>query len=302
MKKLLNIIVIFIIVSTGYTQQQSMYGQYMFNMLNVNPAYAGSRNVGNFNTLVRRQWLDINGSPTTGSFSYDEKLTDRNVSIGGQMYYDNIYTQKRAGVQGYYAYAADMGSSTLSLGMSFGLMNYNANYSRTNPFELGDPLIQQVISAFLPTAGVGAFWSGEHWYVGLSTPNLFKAYKAEMNDASVSFAGKSGHYYLTGGYVFPISDAVVAKPSIMLKSVSGAPLQYDFNMNIWLNDILGLGVSYRTGDAVLGMLELQVNTQLRVGYAYEQKIKVVNTSAHELMMRYEFGGLLSKKVLSPRYY
>jgi hypothetical protein len=73
-------------------------------------------------------------------------------------------------------------------------------------------------------------------------------------------------------------------------------------MNIWLNDILGLGVSYRTGDAVLGMLELQVNTQLRVGYAYEQKIKVVNTSAHELMMRYEFGGLLSKKVLSPRYY
>jgi hypothetical protein len=52
----------------------------------------------------------------------------------------------------------------------------------------------------------------------------------------------------------------------------------------------------------LGMLELQVNTQLRIGYAYEQKINVVNTSAHELMMRYEFGGLLRKKVLSPRYY
>jgi hypothetical protein len=65
-----------------------------------------------------------------------------------------------------------MGSSTLSLGMSFGLMNYNANYLRTNPFDLGDPLTQQIISAFLPTAGVGAFWSGERWYMGLSTPNL----------------------------------------------------------------------------------------------------------------------------------
>lgn len=302
MKKIYIILFLTVTANIGFAQQQSMYGQYMFNMLNVNPAYAGSRNVGNFNTLIRRQWLDITGSPTTGSFSYDERLTDRNISLGGQIYYDNIYTQKRAGVQGYYAYAAEMGGSTLSLGMSFGLMNYNANYLRTNPFDIGDPLTQQIISAFLPTAGVGAFWSGERWYVGLSTPNLFKAYKAEINDKSIRFAGKSGHYYLTGGYIFPISDVVVAKPSVMFKSVSGAPWQYDFNINIWLNDILGLGVSYRTGDAVLGMLELQVNTQLRIGYAYEQKINVVNTSAHELMMRYEFGGLLRKKVLSPRYY
>lgn len=294
--------IVSVALTKGVAQQQSMYGQYMFNMLNVNPAYAGSRNVGNINALVRRQWLDITGSPTTGSFSYDERLSDRNISIGGQMYYDNIYTQKRAGIQGYYAYAAEMGGSTLSLGMSFGVLNYNANYSRTNPFDIGDPLTQQVISAFLPTSGVGAFWSAERWYFGLSTPNLFKAYKAELNDKSVSFAGRSGHYYFTGGYIFPISETVVAKPSVMVKSVGGAPMQFDFNTNIWLSDVLGLGASYRTGDAVLGMVEFQLNTQLRIGYAYEQKIKVVNTSAHELMMRYEFGGLLRKKVLSPRYY
>lgn len=291
-----------ITVISSYGQQQSMYGQYMFNMLNVNPAYAGSRGVGNVNALVRRQWLDINGSPTTGTFSYDERLTNKNISLGGQMYYDNIYTQKRAGIQGYYAYAAEMGSSTLSLGMSFGLLYYNANYSRTNPFDIGDPLTQQVISAFLPTAGLGAYWSAERWYVGLSTPNLFKSYKDQLNSKTVSFAGREGQYYLTGGYIFPMSDAVVIKPSLMIKSVSGAPIQCDFNANIWLNDILGFGASYRTGDAIVGIAEFQVNTQLRIGYAYEQKIKVVNTTAHELMMRYEFGGLLQKKILSPRYY
>ena len=192
--------------------------------------------------------------------------------------------------------------SSLSLGMSFGLLNYNGNYTRTNPLEQGDPLIQQVISAFLPTAGVGAFWSAERWYVGLSTPNLFKSYKDQLNSKAVSFSGREGHYYLTGGYIFSVSEAVVIKPSLMIKSVSGAPIQYDFNTNIWLNDILGFGASYRTGDAIVGIAEFQVNTQLRIGYAYEQKIKVVNTSAHELMMRYEFGGLLQKKILSPRYY
>ena len=302
MKYIYIIFLLAITANTGLAQQQSMYGQYMFNMLNVNPAYAGSRGIGNVNALVRRQWLDINGSPTTGTFSYDERLTNKNTSLGGQMYYDNIYTQKRAGIQGYYAYAAEMGSSTLSLGMSFGVMNYNANYFNTNPFDVGDPLVQQVVSAFLPTAGLGAYWSAERWYLGLSTPNLFKSYKAEMNDKSVSFAGKSGHYYLTGGYVFPLSDMVVVKPSVMLKSVSGVPVQIDFNTNVWFSDVFGLGASYRTGDAMLGMVELQLNTQFRIGYAYEQKIKVVNTSSHELMMRYEFGGLMRKKVLSPRYF
>ena len=302
MKYIYIIFLLAITANTGLAQQQSMYGQYMFNMLNVNPAYAGSRGIGNVNALVRRQWLDINGSPTTGTFSYDERLTNKNTSLGGQMYYDNIYTQKRAGIQGYYAYAAEMGSSTLSLGMSFGVMNYNANYFSTNPFDVGDPLVQQVVSAFLPTAGLGAYWSAERWYLGLSTPNLFKSYKAEMNDKSVSFAGKSGYYYLTGGYVFPLSDMVVVKPSVMLKSVSGVPVQIDFNTNVWFSDVFGLGASYRTGDALLGMVELQLNTQFRIGYAYEQKIKVVNTSSHELMMRYEFGGLMRKKVLSPRYF
>ncbi|MEY2587427.1 MAG: hypothetical protein RLY11_1276 [Bacteroidota bacterium] len=302
MKYIYIIFILAITANTGLAQQQSMYGQYMFNMLNVNPAYAGSRGIGNVNALVRRQWLDINGSPTTGTFSYDERLTNKNTSLGGQMYYDNIYTQKRAGIQGYYAYAAEMGSSTLSLGMSFGVMNYNANYFSTNPFDVGDPLVQQVVSAFLPTAGLGAYWSAERWYLGLSTPNLFKSYKAEMNDKSVSFAGKSGYYYLTGGYVFPLSDMVVVKPSVMLKSVSGVPVQIDFNTNVWFSDVFGLGASYRTGDAMLGMVELQLNTQFRIGYAYEQKIKVVNTSSHELMMRYEFGGLMRKKVLSPRYF
>jgi type IX secretion system PorP/SprF family membrane protein len=195
-----------------------------------------------------------------------------------------------------------MANSTLSLGMSFGVMNYNANYSRTNPFQTGDPALQQVVNAYLPTAGFGALWSGEKWYLGVSSPNLFKSFKSDPNAKSVTLAGKDGHYFITGGYIFSLSDQVVAKPSVMLKSVSGAPLQYDLNMNVWFSDKIGFGASYRTGDAVVGLAEFQLSPLLRLGYAFEQKIKIVNTTSHELMMRYELGGLLGKKILSPRYY
>lgn len=69
MKKISILIVLGIISLAGFSQQQPMYGQYMFNMLNVNPAYAGNRDVGNVNFLIRRQWLGIDGAPTTGSIS-----------------------------------------------------------------------------------------------------------------------------------------------------------------------------------------------------------------------------------------
>jgi type IX secretion system PorP/SprF family membrane protein len=94
------------------------------------------------------------------------------------------------------------------------------------------------------------------------------------------------------------------KPSVLLKGVKGAPLQCDFNLNGWFSDMLGLGVSYRTGDALVGMFELQVLPQLRIGYAYDYTIsdlKSYNRGTHEIMLRLEIGGM-KKEALSPRYY
>jgi len=61
--------------------------------------------------------------------------------------------------------------STLSLGLNFGMLNYNINYNKTNPYDVGDPSLQTVINKFLPTAGLGALLSGDRWYVGLSAPD-----------------------------------------------------------------------------------------------------------------------------------
>jgi hypothetical protein len=46
-------------------QQHPMYSQYMFNMMNINPAYAGSRGVVSATALYRNQWVNIEGAPQT---------------------------------------------------------------------------------------------------------------------------------------------------------------------------------------------------------------------------------------------
>lgn len=306
--KRINIVLLFFVLLTSselMSQQTPMYSQYMFNMMNINPAYTGNRENPNVTMLMRNQWAGFPGAPRTGSVSYDDRVNDRNHSWGGQMYYDRLGIEKTTGVQGFYSYSAPFNNATLSLGMSFGILNYSIDYNRTNPYDAGDSSLQTVIKAFMPTAGLGALLSGERWYVGLSSPALLKTKITSKNQAVVQRAGAEGHYFLTGGYVMPLSGVVVVKPSVLLKASAGVPVQADLNMNVWFNDVLGVGASYRTEDAVVGLLELRLKQNLRLGYAYDYNIsdlQFYNGGSHEFMLRYELGGAKGKKIVSPRYF
>nr|MCU0353293.1 type IX secretion system membrane protein PorP/SprF [Cytophagales bacterium] len=98
--------------------------------------------------------------------------------------------------------------------------------------------------------------------------------------------------------------SVVWKPSLLTKFVTGAPVQFDINTNFWFYDRFGVGASYRTGAAILGMAEFQVTPQFRIGYAFDygtNALQRYNAGTHEIMLRYEFG-FDKAKVLSPRYF
>ena len=67
----------FALLFTGfvsYAQQDAQYTQYMYNTINVNPAYAGSRGVTSIFGLHRTQWVGIDGAPTTNAFSINAPL------------------------------------------------------------------------------------------------------------------------------------------------------------------------------------------------------------------------------------
>jgi hypothetical protein len=90
----------------------------------------------------------------------------------------------------------------------------------------------------------------------------------------------------------------------LVKAVKGAPIEADINANFWIKDMVSIGASYRTGDAVAGLLELQLGGQFRLGYAYDHSVsKLVkyNQGTHEIMLRFEFGWERGQ-ILSPRYF
>jgi type IX secretion system PorP/SprF family membrane protein len=146
-------------MSTGvFAQQIPRYSQYMFNMLNINPAYAGNRDVATVNMLIRRQWVNFPGAPFSGSATYDKRISGSNSSFGGQIYSDRIGIEQTNGVQGFYSFTAPFENASLAIGTSLGILNYSINYARSNPFDVGDPNLQMSINGYLPTAGLGMLY------------------------------------------------------------------------------------------------------------------------------------------------
>lgn len=284
-------------------QQEPMYSQYMFNMSHINPAYAGNRATNNITALFRKQWIAIEGAPATASLSWDKRADESNVGYGLQIYNDRLGVESTSGIQAFYSYRIPFEKSFLSFGLSGGVLNYRAAFSSVLTIQGGDPVFQEDVNGLLPTAGMGVLYASEKWYLGLSVPALLET-KINIENKQYT-TGANNHYFLTGGYIFYVSESLKLKPSVLLKAVKGAPLEYDFNMNAWIHDILGLGLSYRTADAFIAMFDIQILPELRLGYAYDYTIsnlKPFNKGTHELMLRYEFSNKKKERILSPRYY
>ena len=75
-------------------------------------------------------------------------------------------------------------------------------------------------------------------------------------------------------------------------------------MNVLLAQVLWLGVSYRTEDAIVALIELQLSKKFRLGYSYDfttTNVKNYSSGSHEIMLGYDFGYDIMK-VKTPRYF
>lgn len=90
MKNQYIILVLFFAQFACFAQQDSQYTQYMYNTVNVNPAYAGSRDSFTVFLLHRNQWVGLDGAPVTNNVSLNTPLGDSNFGIGLSFVNDRI--------------------------------------------------------------------------------------------------------------------------------------------------------------------------------------------------------------------
>jgi type IX secretion system PorP/SprF family membrane protein len=298
MKKLLLLVLLFVAVLNLKAQQTPQYSQYMFNGLAINPAYAGSKDYLSLTALYRKQWADFPGAPETQTFSAHGPVSQGKMGLGFLFINDKTgKSSKRMDFMADYAFHIETGSGVLALGIQGGISQFSNNLSELRVFDLNDNTANANESEVFPNAGAGLYYYTAKFYAGASAPQL-------LSTSPKAAPTLVNHFFFTTGIVLGSGDNFKLKPSVLLKSVPAAPLSYDINVNAFFGSMLGIGVSYRSEDAIVGLLELQITPQLRFGYSYDMvqsDIKDFAPASHEVMLGYDFGHEVPK-VRVPRYF
>ena len=303
MKKL-NIAFLFlvIILQPVLSQQDPVSSQYMFNTLTYNPGIAGTSGMICATALNRQQWVGFKGAPSTTLFNISAPVAPFKIKsgVGLLVESDNIGFDKDINLSASYSYLMDLGPGKLGIGLSLGMLNKTLSPAWQIPVDdthtppSGDPLIpenKESIVAF--DAGLGLYFKADKYYAGFSVTHI--------NQPKIKFTKGtpyiSRHYYLTAGYVFQLSNpSFELIPSLFVFS-DGKVSQFTVTSLVRYNKKAWGGVSYRAGDALIGMIGLELFNGIRLGYAYDftlSGIRKNSSGSHEFMVNYCFDLSLGK--------
>lgn len=306
MKKIVTLV--FVLISgLSYAQQDAQFSNYMYNTLSFNPAYAGSRGTTSIYLSQRKQWVGLEGAPSTNSLSYHSPLGSSNVGIGLSLLNDAIGPVEENLISLDISYSIQTSyDSQLAFGLRASAHMLNVDFTQLNIFNPSDVLAQSNINNRVsPNIGFGMFWYSDKSYVGFSIPNLLETSHINkgLNSSVSSISKERLHYHFTAGHVFNISQDILFKPAILTKIVSGAPFQLDLSSNFQIYDKFTIGASYRLDAAVSFLGGFQINRNWLLGYAYDfdtNNLSTYNSGSHEVFLRYEV--FRSNRVRSPRFF
>jgi type IX secretion system PorP/SprF family membrane protein len=285
-----KIIILMVLISSVhlYGQQLPQFSLRAYDIMNYNPAVAGSRANQEIKLHHRSQWVGFENAPKSNILSFNASIKD-NIGLGGSVYYDSQVTTKNFGANLMYSYHLLFNKFNISLGASAGIQQYQFNTSKLTPFDEYDPLItgEVVRTNWIPNLGGGVFMYNWNYYLGSSFSYYIPTKFSEDIDGKTSPAFC---YYFMGGYNFHLSKDFTLLGQAFL---AGQPTNTQFELGIkgqYLESFI-LGAAYRPNDAVVLSTGIKIFKSILFVYSYDfviSNLRNYNSGSHEIVISYEF--------------
>lgn len=296
-------------------QFDAIYSNYMELPETNNPGAVAQNEMMNLLGAYRLQWAGFSDAPVDMFFSVNMPFVVSGTKHGVGLVFssENIGLFKNQSVLLQYSYKMKFWKGYMGLGLDLGFLNQTFDISDADFTGGGgsavagdeyhkddDPMASKGPggdgnSALTFDAGVGAYYSDDDMFVGLSV--------AHLNAGTLDFGSDSAElyvpriFYLTGGYNIPLSNAFyVLKPSTQFRTDFG-DFQMDLSCLVEYDKRIRGGLTYRLGDAFVFMVGMDLLSGLRLGYAYDLPVSkmIVSGGSHEVYLRYSFKPEFSKK-------
>ncbi len=287
----------------SFAQQEEQNSLYMFNVLNFNPAYAGSRGSLNVTAIGRFQWAGMNGAPMTQFLSVHAPFAKQNVGVGLNIVNDIIGARNRTSIYADFAYSIRLNRNNhrLAFGINGGVDIWQIN---TGSMIINDPTDPGAVnfSTTVANFGGGLYYYGQKHYIGFSVPRILEN---DLNNPAIGGNSRSArHFYIMGGYVFNLNSVVKFKPGTLIKITPNAPLTFDLNASFFLWEKLWAGAMWRFNESAGFNLSYTFADMFTIGYAFDfayNDLRFNQYGSHEVMLQLDLRKK-QKNYLSPRYF
>ncbi len=301
MKKLLISAVVIVMCLEAMSQYLPQVSHFMYDDVRTNPGSVGSLDMISINGIYRNQMAGFPGRPENYFLNADAPFSLLGLKHGVGIAINNdklgLNSDITFGID--YALRLNIGDGSLGIGINCGFIQSTISFNEFVTMHMQPP----TADAYIPSAenpdkmaialGAGLFYRTEEIYFGISALNL--------NNPEVSVTPESGNvaatynlnrqYYVTSGYNMQLSNpAWELKPAVLLKS-DGVVTDLDLNMTCLYNKKIWGGVTYRTGEAVVGMFGLEIMEGFKLGISYDMQTTALATESaggFEIMVNYSF--------------
>ena len=271
-------------------QQRSIYSQYMFNGLTINPAYSATDIASNLSLHHREQWVGLDGAPRTSTLSFYTPTGFSSLSIGAVVAYDKISVNSQFGGS---ISAAIKTLLSPSLFLAAGL-NIGADYGLYDLPSLPttyDPIFERAERDINGVVGAGLILYSKDFYLGVSAPQLQNITLKEEKNEGREKKMFLRHFYVSGGYLWDISQDFKLKPNFLLRFPEKSTMQYDINLSAYLFNRFWVGASWRSEESINVLFKYEFSPKLELVYSYDiltGASSKVASGSHEIMFSYRF--------------
>lgn len=293
MRNILTVLLLCLSTCWLLAQNNQLYSMFVFNKLQYNPAYAGSKGIPTIGTHYRHQWHGLEGAPRTITLFGHTPIADKRGGIGLSLISDEIGMFNTYYATGAYAYRIAFKNDTkLSIGLQAQYDHSRLDWSKLNlldNLDVGLPTNQTSLSAF--NVGMGLYYSGPRFYVGASVPQFLRNAITSDFYQGIGSLNPLRTYYFMGGLVFDLNSQIKVKPSILISYVNNTPFEADFNLSVLFLNSFWIGASYRLDESIDAFVQFPVTKNLKLALGVDYATTALNQytkGSFEIMLEYIF--------------
>jgi type IX secretion system PorP/SprF family membrane protein len=307
--KFLKITVIFVstftLLSEINAQQSPQFSQYLQNSYLLNPAITGAEAYFEVSGAYRNQWTGFDGAPRTATLSINtplhilkgqlqRKSGESFQGVGAFIYSDTAGAIDQTGFYGSYAYHLQLSSEWyLSLGTFVGGEQFSYDSSEAIVLQNQNDNLIQSFSGFNFDMAAGLYLYSDYFFAGISANHIFNNDVPFDQDTGILLTDGTvsrNYNFLLGSRIDISADAEIV-PSLLVKTVQGAPIQVDVAAKFVYQGAFWAGLGYRYQDALVGLVGFTFAKNFLAAYSYDYSLtrfSNVQSGSHEIILSYRF--------------